>query len=389
MARGGGPYKRQLSDGSYSYWVKWDEGIDPATGERIVRTKQNRNWNYEDAERFLLNKVQEVNQGLVPRSGKLTVGEYPERWLTDYVRDLDVTTQSSYAFQVRRHIVPRLGRLRLDEIRPLDVQSFLTRQRDRGRLDGRGGLSPRTVRYQYRLLSMALDRAVKLQLIPRNPAEPVDPPRQKRQRPPRTWKIEHIQAFFGGIDDDRHWAFYWLAMTTGLRQSELIGLTWDGVDLEERRVTVTEQITRTQDNTPVRKDVKSASSRRWVKISTADVRAFEWQRRRQAEERLQAGPAWPDTDLVFTRPDGRHLSHNAVLKHFQLLARNLELPVITIHDLRHTHLTLLVEQGEPLSAIQQRAGHANIQTTMQYLHPGDLQEDAAETLSRRLKKNSR
>jgi integrase len=249
-------------------------------------------------------------------------------------------------------------------------------------VDGKGGLSPRAVRYLHAIIRQALQQAVKEGLLTRNPADATSPPvAQTKQVRPLT--EDELLAFFAAAREDRLFAAYVLAATTGLRRGELLGLCWDSVDLERGTITVRRELVRVRDGVALEDTTKSRSGRRSVTLTDDAVRELKAHRRRQAQERLLMGEAYQDNGLVFCRPDGRPIDPVWFTKHFQHLLAKAGLPRVRLHDLRHTHASLLLARGVHPKVVQERLGHSSITVTLDlysHLVPG-LQEAAAASLN--------
>jgi integrase len=184
----------------------------------------------------LAKAVMDRTDGLVFDEGSLRLFKYLERWLADSVRDtVRATTYENYAYLVRTYIVPSLGRVKLTTLTPAHVQRFY-----REKLDS--GLAPRTVQYLHTLLRKALKQAVKWGLIPRNVTDAVDAPRPAKKEI-KYLSFDQAKAFLKVASEDRFWALYVLAISTGLRRGELLGLRWEDLDVERGVLRVRRSLT--------------------------------------------------------------------------------------------------------------------------------------------------
>ena len=206
---------------------------------------------------------------------------------------------------LKLHVIPRLGRLQIQDLTSGHLDSLYTDLLNGGRADGSGGLSPKTVRYIHNTVHKALRDAQRKQLIHRNVADSADPPRihQSGSASMRTWTAEQVRAFLDGLTGHRLVAAYTLAATTGMRRGEVLGLRWRDVDFEARRLAVRQTVTcvnyKVAFSTP-----KTARGRRLIAVDTGTVAALQAHRRRQDEERAALGMAYQDLDLVFPKLDG-------------------------------------------------------------------------------------
>ncbi|MCL4425507.1 MAG: site-specific integrase, partial [Firmicutes bacterium] len=336
---------------------------DPITGKRRQK------WiavhgNKKEAERKLTEVLHEMNAGVYTEPAKITLGAFLDRWLGDYARvTVRATTLDSYRYLIERHISPALGHIQLANLKPLDLQRFYSEKLAGGRLDGRGGLSARSVRYIHGLLRESLGSAVKWQLIPRNVAEAVDPPRQVRPEM-QVLDVDGVQAFLAAAKSTRFYALWLLGITTGLRRGELLGLRWQDVDLEAGAVVVRQTLICLRGKILVQPRAKTERSIRAVSLPETAVEALREHRERQTKERATFGEEYEDHDLVFCRPEGRPMDPNHLAaRHFKPLLKQAGLPPIRIQDLRHTHATMLLGAGVNLKLVSDRLGHTTTRMT--------------------------
>ncbi len=303
------------------------------------------------------------DKGLVFDAGKLTVGEHLERWLDDVVKpSASHRTYSTHAQQVRTHVVPTLGRVKIRDLRKAHIDRLY-----REKLDA--GLSPSTVRRVHAVLHKALEEAVKGDLIPRNPAAHANKPKV-RQEEIEPLDASQAAAFLGAARGARFEALYVLCLMCGLRQGEALALRWQDVDLEGATLRVSRQLQRVRGGGGLRFSEPKNASRRTMGLPQRAVSALRDHRKRQLEEKLAAGPVYEDGGLVFASGHGKPLdAQNVVNRHYKPLLERAGLPPIRFHDLRHSCLSLLAQRGEPIRDLQALAGHATAAFTMQrYTH---------------------
>lgn len=304
-------------------------------------------------------KLQDVKlaiaRGLPVTTERENVGAFLTRWLQDTVKpNRRPNTYAGYEVNVRVHIVPRLGRLPLARLTPQDVQGLVNTLRDEG-------LSPRSILYVRATLRVALQQALKWGLVARNAAALVDPPRVERDdveplTPPEA------RRFLDAVRDDRLGALYSVATAMGLRQGEALGLRWQDVDLDSRRLWVRKQLQRVDGKMEL-VDVKTKRSKRPIDIPEPLVEQLRAHRKQQLEERLLLGEQWQDRGLVFATSKGTPLDRHNVTRYFQRILARLEIEPKRFHDLRHTCASLLLAQGVPLHEVSELLGHSGIQIT--------------------------
>lgn len=309
-----------------------------------------------------LNKaLSDREDGLIFEAGTLKVGEYLERWLKDSVEgNVRSRTLSNYQMQVRRHIVPALGRVQLKNLTPAHVQGLYRQKLD-------SGLSPSSVRYVHAVLHRALKQALRWGLVPRNVAQAVDIPKLVNGEVDAL-SPEEARAFLEAARGDRFEALYVVAVTCGLRRGELLGLRWTDLDLGEGRVRtlrVARQLQRLRDGSGLQFVATKGGKGRTVRLPPLAVEALKAHRARQAEEKLRAGSLYEDGKLVFCTEIGTPLeASNVDRRSFKPLLKEAGLRDIRFHDLRHTCATVLLSEGVNPKLVQELLGHADIKLTL-------------------------
>ncbi len=337
-------------------------GKDPVTGKER-RVRKTVRGSEKDAQKALRDLLHSIDEGTFVEPAKMTVEQYLEQWLETHKANVEPTTHDWYALVCRKHIAPHLGRMQLQKLTPLAIQQFYVSKLQEGRLDGKGkALSPNTVRHIHRVLHKALNAAVKLQLIPRNPCDAVEPPKAVKKEA-RYWTPEEAAQFLEAIQEDRLYALFYVALGTGLRRGELLGLRWQDVDLNEGRLTVRQEIVRKSKGTLV-KAPKTEKSRATISLSRGVVEVLKKHKARQAQERLLMGDQYHDSGLVFTTFEGKPLDPSYISgDYFGKLIEKAKVRKINFHALRHTHATILASQGVPLKVVSERLRHSSVAIT--------------------------
>lgn len=364
------------------YYAVVYEGVDPATG------KERRSWHAggprrSDAEKLLTELVKRAHDGHTTPSERVTLGEYlTEKWLPIQRAQLRPSTFDSYRRNIENHVLPAVGRIPLHKLTPEDLDTFYARLLTEGRLNGDGGgLSPKTVRYIHLTIHKALKDALRKGSVVRNVAEAADPPKLSSQKRDeiKAWTAEQLRSFLDSIRNDRLYAAFHLASHTGMRRGEILGLRWSDVDLDNALVSVRQALISVAYEMQI-SDVKTSYGRRVIDLDEGTVAVIHGWRKVQAQERLASGGSYEDTGLVFGRPDGNWLHPDLFSQTFDRAVARSRLPVITLHDLRHTHATLLLKAGVPVKVVSERLGHSNPGFTMtvyQHVIPGMQAEAAA------------
>ncbi len=231
------------------------------------------------------------------------------------------------------------------------------------------------MRHLHAIVREALAWAVKHQLLGRNVAEAIDAPTFGRKEM-ATWTSEEAQRFLIAAEGHRYGPLWLLYLATGMRRGEALGLRWRDLDLDSARVTVAQSVVALNDQVRIQ-EPKTASSRRAVKLPLSCLVALREHRTRQLEQRLAAS-AWQDNDLIFCQSDGAPHDPRSVGRAFDVLQRRAGVRRIRLHDLRHTHATLLFNDGHNVKMISQRLGHRDVSITLNvYAHLSQDAQDAA------------
>lgn len=317
-----------------------------------------------------LTKLQhEVLSGTICDDGNLKVGEYLSRWLENSARPtVKELTYDSYEGAIRVHISRHIGGVKLAKLSPAHVQGMYSAMEQ-------GGASGHVRLVSHAVLHRALNQAVRWQLVPRNVCDAVDPPKApKREIQPFT--AAESQKLLAEARGERFEALYVLAIMGGFRQGELLGLKWEDIDMEAGTVAVRRTL-RVKHGRVIVTSPKSAKGRRLVEMPQMAMDALQDHRKRMMAEG-HAGCEW-----VFCNTAGKAIDkNNLVRRSYKPLLKRAGVPMRRFHDLRHTHATLMLLQGEHPKVVQERMGHATIAMTLDtYSHvmPG-MQRDAADRL---------
>jgi integrase len=344
------------------------------------------------AEEEKIRILAEMNSGSWIEPSALTVGDYLQRWLEDHAKSrVRPKTWDTYEMFVRVHLKPALGLVRLAKLSPLHVERFLASALEGGRRDGReGGLSPRTVKHLYALLHAALERAVRWRLVATNPVAAVDPPRVETAERP-VLSEAHADVLLQGVEGGPFYVPILLAVLTGMRRGEILGLHWEDVDLEAGRLQVAHSLGQVSARTRPEGDLvfvqgPKTSKKRLVTLGPLLIMELRRHRGQQAQRRLDLGPEYHHEGLVCPREDGRPATPNIFSRDFGRLVGKLGIPDVTFHDLRHTNVTLLIAKKIHTKIISERVGHSSSSVTMDlYGHLlSDGQDEAAALIEREL-----
>lgn len=365
------------SEGSYS--IVLELGTDPNTGKREQKWITVRGTKRE-AERELARRLTEVNTGSFVDPGKITVEAFLEKWLSDYaVVNVSPATLQRYKSIVKHHLTPALGSLMLSRLAPLHIQSMYSEDMKEGaRKDGRKGtLSAQSILHHHRVLSEALGKAVKWQLLARNPCDAVEPPRVEDNE---AQAIDETQTnwLLDCAAGTRLYVPIILAVCGGLRRGEILAAQWK--DLNE--IAGTLQVRRALEETSagVRiKEPKSKHGRRTIALAPMAMQALQAHRQDQDRRKEALNTDYQDNDLICCRDEGSLWPPSAFTSAYRDLLRRRKLSGPNFHALRHSHASQLLKAGVDIKVVSARLGHARAGFTYnRYVHllPGQDQEAA-------------
>jgi integrase len=360
-------------------FASWGFYVDthPTGVQRRSKTFRSGFPSREEAERELGELVRGLRSGSFGPPSKQPLEEYLGRWLTSRSQ-LRPTTAANYTVNIERYICNDdygIGGVPLRALtRPL-IQAFYAHLEGKGRVRGDGPLAPKAVHNVHMILRKALEDAVEEGLLPANPARRAHKlPAIHREM--QTWTDGQLASFLSRVRDDRLYALWRLAATTGMRRGELLAVAWPEIDFGRRRLHITRAISKGPKGAPLRfGPPKTDRGRRAVPLDEETARILRDHRRRQ----LGTPQRIPDDHtLVFYRDDGRPLDPDSVSQRFRRLVERTALPGIRFHDLRHTFATLSLKAGIPTEVVSRILGHKHVATTQAiYQHAVPALEERA------------
>ncbi len=373
------PYKGKYGT-SWKIVVDTGKDADGKRHQKRITFKGTR----KEAERKLAEVITSIERGVYADPGRQTLAEYLHRWVEHKAADLAPRTLDSYRLIVDKHLVPALGNTRLADLKPLHIQEYYRKALEDGRMDNkknRKGLSPTTVLYHHRVLREALEQAVRWQLLERNPAAAVTPPRKDR-REITVMDREQARELLAAVQGSVLYLPTLLALYTGMRRGEILGLRWQDVDLkpkakafrpsngneDEPEMAGSIQIRQTlqldSDRKPGFFPPKTHRSRRSVGIPPAVADALREHRKQQAAWQLRAGETWSDNGLVICSPVGAPLHPNGFSARFREATEKLFGKPVGFHSLRHTCASLLLALGCHPKVVAEQLGHSTTNLTL-------------------------
>lgn len=335
----------------------WVAQISLPNGKRKTKTSKTQ----KEVRKWLFEQRKALNENLMVEDDAITLEEHLTTFLEDVVKHtLRPKTIESYAYLINSHILPELGHIRLVQLRPDHLQALYSKKLEEG-------LSKRTVQYIHAVLRRALNQAVKWGLLARNLTDLVDSPKPQKKAPV-TLNARQVRQLLDAVKEHRWYPIYLLAVTTGMREGELLGLHWEDVDLDKGLVHVRHQAQFLPGKGVVISDPKTKKSRRTIALAPFVIDVLE-----------ELGG---EEGLVFRTSNDTSISPRNLLRHFHQVLKDANLPKIRFHDLRHTAASLMLKQNVHPKVVQEMLGHSSITLTLDtYSHViPSLQKEAAEKM---------
>jgi integrase len=328
----------------------------------------------KEAEAAMAGIVSQMSKGDYHAPSKETLKVYYERWLKDRT-NISESTRDLYRSYLKTHIDPALGHYQLSKLTPQLIQTFVKELKDKG-------LADETVKRIYSAVHTSLNAAVKMEIINKNVADKIEKPRVIRVER-KIWSEHSMRNFIEQTrGKTRYWIAIFLAVMTGMRQGEILGLKWSDIDFDKKVLYVRRGLKK--DKTGFT-DLKTDKSRRTISLSPTTIRILDQQKSKVLIEKEHLGSEYQDDDLVVCSSKGTPARATKILHAWNRLCEKFkptEEPHMTFHDLRHQSASLLLNDGISIRIVSERLGHSNVSTTMNiysHLLP-DAQQEAALSL---------
>ena len=332
----------------YTYWeARITTGRDPGTGKQIQRSFTGKT--QKEVREKLQAAAVEINEGRYTAPSKLTVGQWLDIWQRDYLGSVKPKTVLNYSQNIRNHLKPAMGAIKLDALDAPTIQKLYNSLSE--------DHAPKTVKNLHGVLHKALQQAVKVGYLRFNPADACELPRMERKEI-KPLDDAAIAAFIRAVQGHRFEAVYLTMLFTGMRRGEVCGLTWDCVDLERGTITINKQLQNVPGQPGEFRLVPTKNDKgRTITAAASVVKLLKQHRTQQLRDRLRAGPVWQDTGFVFCNEAGEHLSPNTVYHNYKRLAASIGLPDARLHDLRHSYAVAALRAGDDIKTVQGNLGH--------------------------------
>ena len=354
-AKGSGSIRKR-PDGRWE--ARYTVGVDPETGKQIRKSIYGKT--QKEVRQRMAKTITEIDDGSYIEETGMKLSEWMDTWLEEYAsHNVSPYTKDSYERIIRNHVNPGLGKVKLAELSALQIQKFYNGLMSKKKLSGK------TVKNVHGVLHRALDKAVKLGMLRVNPADACDLPKTRRKEI-HPMETEDISRFVQEIRANKYGYVYWVTLFTGMRQGEVLGLTWDCVDFERNTLFINKQLHKSEKVGGAYKLTPTKNQRsRVITVAPSVMEVLEKQKRRQQQMQALAQEAWNNEwNLVFTNEFGGHLCHFTVYKHYKKIVTKIGVPEERFHDLRHSYAVVSLESGDDIKTVQSNLGHATASFTL-------------------------
>ncbi|MBR4359003.1 MAG: site-specific integrase [Clostridia bacterium] len=354
---------RQRKDGTWE--ARYTLGRDPGTGKQIQKSIYGKT--EAEVRKKLTSTLHQIDDGMYIEPIKMTVGQWLDEWLLTYKADLTEGTRTKYRADIETNIKPYLGSVKLQALNAHQIQKMLNGLKTNH--------SRKSLVCVKSVLHTALQQAFINGFIAYNPCDKVTVPKgenAKKEINPLTQK--QIDDFLAACRGSEYENLFRVALFTGMREGEIMGLQWRNIDFENGVITIDHQLKRTKSAEYYFDETKTHEIRK-IKPAPAVMKILSQQKKLQAERRLRAGDLWNEGDfpgLVFTNEFGKHYGKNTMLHNVQKLAERIGVHGFRFHDLRHTFAVSSILAGDDIYTISKTLGHSNIKITLDtYSHYTD------------------
>lgn len=391
---------RQRKDGTWE--GRCSVGRDPGTGKLIRKSFYGKS--QSEVSKKMRAVTHAVDTGDYFEPTKMTLSKWIEIWLRDYCGDVKYNTKKHYETACSIHIIPALGAVKLSALTAPMIQSVVNEWGKTGlkgnktvgkkkTIQEEHGLSPKSIKNFHGILSRCLSDAVEVGYIRFNPCSAVHLPKiEKKEIHPLS--DAQIKAFLEAVVDDEYSIPMRVSLFTGMREGELLGLTWDSIDFDKKSIKITKQLQKrpVEDGGYTFETPKSHKPRVLKSVPQYVFDLLREQRLRQIEMKMESGSAWQgfktakemQTALVFTNSMGTEINPKVFYEHYKKIAKSIGIPESRVHDMRHTYAVLCLQNGDDIKTVQENLGHATASFTLDvYGHVSDkMREESANRMQR-------
>ena len=362
----------------YTYWeARFTTGFDPSTGKQKQRSITGKT--QKEVAHKLRELTAEIDRGIYHEPNKLTLSQWLDIWLRDYLNGVKPRTAESYRCQIENHIRPNLGKIKLEALSTPDIQRFYNSMTE-------NGLAAKTVIITHGVLHKALQQAVAIGYLRFNPSDACTLPRSERKEL-KPLDDDAINAFLTAVKGHPHETVFLVTLFTGMRQGEVLGLTWECVDLDNSSLLINKQLQKAMnaEGKRVYSIISTKNSKgRKITLAPTVVELLRRQKATQEAWKQAAGSAWQESGFVFPNELGEHLMPHTVYHNYKRIVTAIGRPDARFHDLRHSYAVAAIKSGDDIKTVQGNLGHATASFTLDvYGHVTDqMKRDSADRMER-------
>ncbi len=376
-AQGSGTIRKKtvMRNGTpYEYWeARITTGRDPGTGKQVQRSIYGKT--QKEVRQKLSSFSVDIDNGTYISPQTITVGEWIDTWLSEYLEDIKHSTKSSYTAFAENHIKPNIGAIKLQKLTAPDIQKLYNTM-------NKQGLSPKTIKNCHGVVHRALEQAVGIGYLKFNPSSACKLPRIERPKI-RPLDDDGITKFLSAIKGSQYETLFTVILFTGMREGEALGLMWKCVDFKNGTILIDKQLQAVKGGKGQYAIVSTKNDKpRTITPAPFVMSMLKKHKANQLEDQKNSLELWTDTGLVFTNAVGDHLAFRTVYKHFKKAVASIGFPDVRLHDLRHSYAVASIRSGDDIKTVQGNLGHASAAFTLDvYGHlTSQMQKDSAQRM---------
>lgn len=350
----GGSMAGSIKKEGNSWYFVIELGKDQLTGKRIQKKKRGFKTKKE-AQNAFAETLNEINKGTYVQPSKVLYKDFLNEWFIDKKTKIMPSTYSTYKWLIEKYIIAYLGNVELSKLTPMIIQKFYND------LSNDGNIVPENIIKIHSLINSSLKRAERWGILSRNVATLVDPPKSVKKEV-EVWTVEEVKKFLGIAVHDRLYIAFLLAVTTGMRQGEILGLRWKDINSVDKSISVIQTLS--HDGKTLKAGSKTKAGTRKIHLPYETLQYLEKHKRITDIEKEQNSPLYADNDLIVCTSIGTPVIPRNLMRTFYRLIKSADLKKIRFHDIRHTHATLLLMQGVNPKIVAERLGHVDIRLTL-------------------------
>ncbi len=353
-------YEKQ---GKEHYYVMYDVYVN---GKRNQKKKKGFA-KMKDAKAFKAKVENEINEGTYIDPSKMPFSELAEKWLKKSQIGLSKQTAKTYRIYLDEYVLPKFENTPISKITTEDIDDFINSMLTKKTKKGNIGYAPVTIKKAIDIMSSCFNYAIDHEYLKKNPCDKATLPKMTKSET-NVWSEDEAKAFLDGVREHRLYCLFYIALHTGMRQGELLGLRWKDIDFKHKRLSIKQVMS--HDAKEMYLGAKTEAGNRSIDLGSKALVILKEHKAKQQEEKLKYADIYKDQDLVFCTQYGTPVNPSNIRNRIMNpVIEETGVTQIRFHDLRHTCATILLLNGAPVKAVSERLGHSNIKVTLQtYAH---------------------